>query len=165
MTYRSAQPSDLDQLIQLGFHTWSIFKNDLAPEFWKQLKHGLLDRSTYEPLVNASYGVVCENEQNEIIGMVFLVPSGNPTDIFPADWCYIRFLTVHPDYAGAGIGKQLTKECMDYAVQNKEHTIALHTSEMMQNAIRLYTNLGFKRLKEIPSRLGKKYWIYTYSIS
>ncbi len=84
MTYRSAQPSDLDQLIQLGFHTWSIFKNDLAPEFWKQLKHGLLDRSTYEPLVNASYGIVCENEQNEIIGMVFLVPSGNPTDMFPA---------------------------------------------------------------------------------
>lgn len=165
MTYRSAQPSDLDQLIQLAFHTWSAFKNDLTSEFWKQLKQGLLDSATYEPLLNASYGVVCENEQNEIIGMVFLVPSGNPTDIFPADWCYIRFLTVHPDYTGAGIGKQLTKECMDYAVQNKEHTIALHTSEMMQNAIRLYTNLGFKRLKEIPPRLGKKYWVYTYSIS
>lgn len=36
----------------------------------------------------------------------------------------------------------------------------LHTSEMMGAARHIYESLGFKKLREIEPRYGKKYWLY-----
>ncbi len=162
---RQAQQTDVKALINLAVNSWSIYQKELDPEHWLKLYSSLKCQRQYDKLIDQSFSLICENDQNDIIGMVFLIPSGNPTEIYPSDWCYIRFLTVHPDYSRKGIGKLLTQKCIDYAIQTKEQTIALHTSEMMQKAIRLYTNIGFKLVREIPSRFGKKYWIYNYTIS
>lgn len=62
------------------------------------------------------------------------MPSDNPTEIFDADWSYIRMVGVLPDYQGKGIAKQLTQFCIEYAKQSKEKVIALHTSEFMNAA-------------------------------
>ena len=97
--------------------------------------------------------------------MAFLVPHGNPTEIYDENWCYIRFVSVDPEFGGKGIGRQLTENCIQIAIDNKEQTIALHTSEMMNTARHIYESLGFKILKEIEPRLGKKYWLYTLDIA
>jgi len=36
---------------------------------------------------------------------------------------------------------------------------------MMDKARHIYESLGFKILKEIVPRLGKKYWLYTLDLS
>lgn len=97
--------------------------------------------------------------------MAFLISSGNPTDIYLKEWSYIRFISVDPDYSGLGIRRKLTSMCIDLAIQNGEKTIALHTSEIMDKARQLYESLGFKILKEIDPRLGKKYWLYKLDLS
>jgi ribosomal protein S18 acetylase RimI-like enzyme len=97
--------------------------------------------------------------------MAFLLPSGNPTEIFENDWSYIRMVGVHPGYTGRGIARKLTEECIKLAGELNENIIALHTSEFMDAARHLYESIGFKRLKEIPNRLGKRYWLYTLDIA
>lgn len=97
--------------------------------------------------------------------MAFLVPSGNPTDIYQADWCYIRFVSVHPEFSGKCIGRQLTEKCIEVAKSNNEQILALHTSEMMQKARHIYESLGFAILRELEPRLGKKYCLYTLAIA
>jgi len=96
--------------------------------------------------------------------MAFLVPSGNPTDIYRKEWSYIRFVSVDPEFTGRGIGRKLTMMCIDKARANGENIIALHTSEIMGNARHIYESLGFRVLKEIDRRLGKRYWLYTLNL-
>ncbi|HTA61317.1 MAG TPA: GNAT family N-acetyltransferase, partial [Bacteroidia bacterium] len=100
-----------------------------------------------------------------IIGMAYIVSSGNPWDIFKAEWSYIRMVGVNPAYGGQGIAKALTSMCINHAVKTNEKIIALHTSEFMNAARHIYESLGFKILQPIEPRFGKKYWLYTLSIN
>lgn len=165
MQYRQGNRSDLNGLKNLALKSWRQFQNELTAENWQKLSTNLSDEKMYASLLENSCCLVCENDTFEIIGMSFLVPRGNPTEIYDEKWCYIRFVSVAPEYEGQGIGKQLTARCIQIAIDNKEQTIALHTSEMMGKARHIYESLGFKILKEIDPRLGKKYWLYTLDIS
>ncbi len=164
MTYRQGNINDLPQLKKLALTSWSRFKADLTEENWLLLKNSLKDDKTYTELLLKATCFVCENNAAEIIGMGFLVPHGNPTEIYDSSWCYIRFLTVDPNYSGKGIGKCLTKKCIQLAIDNNEKTIALHTSELMHNAMHIYESNGFKIVRELEPRLGKRYWLYTLEI-
>ena len=81
------------------------------------------------------------------------------------EWSYIRFVSVDPLFGGQGIGRKLTTMCIDQAKDNGEQTIALHTSEIMTNARRIYESLGFEVLREIDQRLGKRYWLYKLDLN
>lgn len=164
LNYRSANLSDAEQLKMLAINSWSQFKNDLTPEFWKELYTNLSNKNTFTTLIENSKSFVCETTSKEIVGMAFLVSSGNPTDIYDTNWSYIRYVSVNPKYRGYGIGRKLTQKCIDYAKENNERYIALHTSIMMINARHLYENLGFKILNELEPRLGKQYWLYLLNL-
>ncbi|WP_373330814.1 GNAT family N-acetyltransferase [Salmonirosea aquatica] len=152
-------------LKNLALKSWGQYQKELTPENWQKLKANLNDDKTFRDLLEKSFCLVCVNETEEIIGMCFLVPSGNPTEIYDSSWCYIRFVTVSLDFSGQGIGRKLTEKCIEYAIETGEHIIALHTSEMMHKARYLYESLGFTILKEIEPRLGKKFWLYTRSLT
>jgi ribosomal protein S18 acetylase RimI-like enzyme len=158
-TYRNATNSDLHALKCLAIKSWSPFKEELTAENWTKLKDTISDLKTYETLLEQSTGLVCI-DNNTIIGMAFLVPKGNPTDIYLNEWSYIRFVSVDPKFGGQGIGRKLTTMCIDLAKQNGEQTIALHTSEMMHKAMHIYGSLGFKIVREIDERLGMRYLLY-----
>lgn len=155
----------MEQLRILGMASWKQFENVLTPDNWQKLFSNVSRKETYRELLAQSHCFVCEREGGAIIGMAFLVPSGNPTDIYPADWSYIRFVSVHPEFTGKGIGRQLTRQCVEIAKSNNEHTVALHTSEMMHTARHIYESLGFTILRELEPRLGKKYWLYTLALT
>jgi ribosomal protein S18 acetylase RimI-like enzyme len=110
-------------------------------------------------LVNNSAIFVCA-DNDQLIGMAYLVPSGNPTHIYPADWSYIRMVGVHPQYRGKGIAKRLTQMCVDHARQTNERIVGLHTSEKMDDARHIYESIGFKIYKEIDPIYGMRYWLY-----
>ena len=158
--FRQGNFDDLNQLKLLALKSWRQFQPMLTSANWKLLNESLNDNKTYTDLLENSECFICTTVQNKIIGMAFLVPSGNPTEIFDKNWCYIRFVSVDPDFGGQGIGRKLTKMCIDLAKSNNEKHIALHTSELMNNAIHIYESFGFTILKEIDQRLGKRYWLY-----
>lgn len=165
MIYRQGTIDDLKQLRQLALKSWQQFQNDLTPENWQKLRKSLNNEQTYLDLLEKSYCLVCENDNKEIIGMAFLVPKGNPTEIYETNWSYIRFVSVDPSFSGKGIGRQLTEKCIEIAKSNNEQIIALHSSEMMNKARHIYESLGFTIIKELEPRFGKKYWLYKLEIS
>ncbi|MBB5287078.1 ribosomal protein S18 acetylase RimI-like enzyme [Rhabdobacter roseus] len=165
MVYRKGVSYDLEQIQILALSSWSQLQNDLSPENWQRLFKSLSNRETYVELLEKSCSFVCENTDKELIGMAFLVSSGNPTDIFLSEWCYIRYVSVAPEFAGRGIGRRLVEKCIELAKETREQTIALHTSEIMHQARHIYESLGFTVLREIEPRNGKKYWLYTLDIA
>ena len=165
LTYRKGTRNDLNALKKLAVKSWEQFKPNLTNENWEKLYNSLTDERTYTELLEKSHCIVCTTDKDEIIGMAFLVPKGNPTEIYDSEWCYIRFLTVDPDFGGQGIGRKLTTNCIDTAKQHNEKAIALHTSELMDNARRIYESLGFEIVREIDQRLGKRYWLYKLDLT
>ena len=164
MIYRQANMEDLPGIKKLAIVSWRQFEEKLTPQEWQKLESSLKDDKTFITLLEKAFSLICLNDNDDIIGMSFLVPGGNPTDIYQEDWCYIRFVTVHPEFGGKGIGRTLTEKCIAHAKETGEKTIALHTSEMMEKARHIYESLGFKVLKEIEPRFGKKYWLYILNI-
>lgn len=162
--YRVGNKSDLKQIMELAMQSWKDYKATLTTENWTELNKLLTSSSVFLDLLNKSYTLLCETSNKQIVGMAFLVPSGNPTEIYQEDWSYIRFVSVNPAFGGQGIGRTLTEKCIEYAKNNKERIVALHTSEMMGNAISIYEKVGFKILRELKPRLGKKYWLYKLEI-
>ena len=165
ITYRHGTKNDLPKLKDLAVNSWRQFQPKLTTENWKKLFDNLSNDATYAELLDKSTCFVSTTDRNEIIGMAFLVPKGNPTEIYDNDWCYIRFVTVDPKFEGQGIGRKLTNLCIDTARKNNETVIALHTSELMDSARHIYESLGFKVLKEIDQRLGKRYWLYKLGLN
>ncbi len=162
-TYREASLNDKEQLKQLGIISYGQFSNILTPDNWTKLNTFLNDEEKLVDLINKSKSFVCL-DKNEIIGMAYIIPSGNPWDIFKAEWSYIRMVGVNPEYQGKGIAKNLIRMCLDHAKQTKEKIVALHTSEFMVAARHIYENLGFKMLQEIKPKFGKRYWLYTLDL-
>jgi|GEM_PF-99990 len=158
--FRKGSGRDLEKLKELAVTGWLQFQTELTGDNWRKLYDSLNSSSTFSELHEKAICIVGTVDGNDIVGMSFLVPSGNPTDIYDKDWSYIRFVTVDPDFRGQGIGRRLTALCIDAARDNGEKVIALHTSELMHDAMRIYESLGFRREREIGPRLGKRYWLY-----
>jgi len=163
-TYREGSLNDKEQLRKLALISYGQFSDILTPDNWAIMNESLHDESKLIELINKSVCHMCLRE-DEIIGMAYLVPSGNPWGPFQAKWSYIRMVGVNPEYQGQGIAKTLTKICIDRAKATQEKTIALHTSEFMDAARHIYEGFGFKVIKEIEPKFGKKYWLYTLDIN
>jgi len=164
MNIRKGNLQDLQEIKNLALTVWSQFKPELTSDNWTLLHDTLSNEKIYADMLNQCDSFICENETNEIIGFSFLVPSGNPTEIFTEQQCYIRYVTVSEKYSGRKIGQHLTEKCIEKAIENGEKYIALHTSEMMHAARHIYEKLGFRMIKEIGPRLGKKYWVYQLEV-
>ena len=163
LTYRIGTLDDKEKLQELGLISFGQFRNILTDENWNRMRSHLSAENLYSDLLSKSTCFVCEIN-DEIIGMAYLVPKGNPTDIFQADWSYIRMVGVNKAYEGMGIGKNLTQMCIDYARETNEQVVALHTSEFMNAARYIYEKIGFTQLKEIEPRFEKKYWLYVLEL-
>lgn len=160
MQIREGNSNDLHQVKKLALETWQQYREILTEENWTRLSSTLNNDETYNRLLTASYAFVCENDEGEIVAMSFLVPSGNPTEIYSSDQSYIRFVTVSASCAGLGLGQRLTEKCIEKARQTGEQLVALHTSEFMDKARHIYEKLGFRVIRDLPEILGKRYWLY-----
>lgn len=164
MYFRKANETDLRQLRALGIKAWEPFNDVLDTRHRKSLLDSIMDPATYADLLSRSDCIVCENAARQLIGMAFLIPRGNPTEIYASEWCHLRFVSVDPDYQGKGIGTQLTDQCIRLALKNGETVMALHTSGIMHNARHIYEKRGFRRVRELEPRLGLTYWLYTLDL-
>ena len=106
-SYRLASHQDLDQLNDLRIASYSEFERSLPPDGWATLNTNLQDKNYLVDLLAHSRTYIAEIN-DKIVGMAFLVSSGNPTTIYPAEWSYIRMVGVDPGFRGNGSGKKLT---------------------------------------------------------
>ncbi|HEY1905934.1 MAG TPA: GNAT family N-acetyltransferase [Myxococcaceae bacterium] len=66
----------------------------------------------------------------------------------------IRLLAVAPSVRGQGIGRALTRECIQRARALGRAAVVLHTTRAMQTAWRMYEQLGFRRSPDLDFRQG-----------
>src|SRR5450432_105781 len=163
MLYRVADQKDLNALQVLALISYGRLKINLTPENWTKMETVLTSDQTFPLLVQTCHSVVCE-EGTQLLGMAFLVPSGNPTKIYSAETSYIRMVGVHPDAGGKGIAQALTQLCMDRAKETGEKLISLHSAEIMYAARHIYEKLGFKKIRPLDEHYGLQYWFYQIEI-
>ena len=163
MHYRPATHDDLDGLRALGLTSYGRLKKDMTPENWVKMESVLTSDQTFPVLVSDCHSFVCE-EDDRLLGMAFLVPSGNPTKIYSEETSYIRMVGVHPDANGKGIAKTLTWLCIEKAKETGEKTIMLHSAEIMYAARHIYEKSGFRKVRLLDSHYGLEYWLYELNI-
>ena len=66
----------------------------------------------------------------------------------PQGWAGFRRLAVHPAMRGQGVGRALTKECVEAARRLAAPTVGIHTAPFMTAARGIYDRLGFRRCPE-----------------
>ncbi len=164
LSYRVGTINDVDQLQDLAIMAYGQFQSALTTDNWEIFNGNLMNKQKFIDILKIAKCFTCL-DNDRIVGVAYIIPSGNPTDLFKSEWSYIRMVGVDPEYRGQGIAKALTQMCIDFAKQNNEKTIALHTSEFMGAARHIYESMGFNILKEIPSLFGKKYWLYTLDLN
>ena len=163
LVYRRATVNDIAAIAALLPAAYQDHQSEIGDEHWNRMKRSLSDENQIANLMSFAIGFTCQS-QNQLVGIIFLIPGGNPSQIFPADWSYIRLLGVDATYRGLGVGKKLTQLCIEEARQMGEQTIALHTSEFMNPARILYEKLGFSRVREIEPLFDKRYWLFKLNL-
>lgn len=164
LSFRYGTASDMPELKQLALLSYGQYAPRLPEGGWEKMQTGINNDDMWLGLLKQAKCFLYLHGDT-IVGMAFLVPQGNPWDAYPANWCYIRMVGVHPDYEGMGIARTLTQMCIDEARNTGESVIALHTSEVMDAARHIYAKLGFTIVKELPERFGIKYWLYNLQLS
>lgn len=97
---------------------------------------------------------IVAEEDGRVVGSVLLYPAGSAmarpgggsiTLVEPE----VRLLAVAPAARGRGVGVTLMDECIRRARQSGAAALTLHTTDIMQAAMRLYERLGFRRAPEL----------------
>jgi GNAT superfamily N-acetyltransferase len=122
----------------------------LMPAHWEGYRQNILATlAAAEPEAQ----IVAE-EEGRIVGTVLLYPAGSVMarpgggSITLAE-PEVRLLAVAPAARGRGVGVALMHECVRRARQSGAAALTLHTSDIMQAAMRLYERLGFRRAPEL----------------
>lgn len=84
---------------------------------------------------------------DKVVGCIALKP-------LDENCCEIKRLYVKPEYRGSGIGRALLEKVINAAKEEKYQKIQLETLEgIMDSAIRMYQNYGFKTVQKNGNRL------------
>jgi len=159
-----ALPNDVPQLIDVGLAAYGEYADIIGEEHWALMRQNLSDEAKIVHLLAQSTCFVARYN-GKIIAMAFMLPSGNPVDVYEANWSSIRFVAVHPLHKGKQLAKNLTQMCINEAINSGEQTIALHTSSMMPAAMHIYESFGFKKIRDLGLRFGQPYFLYTLDLS
>ena len=95
---------------------------------------------------------IIAERQGVIVGSVLLFPpaaNAYTGAAGGAEWPEVRLLAVLPAARGHGIGAALMAECVRRARIAGAAALGLHTTDMMQAAIRLYERMGFVRTPDL----------------
>ena len=105
--------------------------------------------------------IVAEDETRPVGAVGYMGPGTTPrADFFDPAWGLVRMLVVHPGARGKGIGRKLTDECVARAQRDNAPVLALHTSPVMEVALRMYLKMGFRLSRPLPDRFGVPYALY-----
>ena len=154
---RNAVVEDFDRVAVLAVSAYRQYFQSLSIKNWNIMQTSLSDVSK---IADRGQLIVAQSDRELVGSVVYFTPGTSNSRLFEPEWASIRMLAVSPNYRRQGIGQQLSQECIDRARKDKAEVIALHTSELMTGAMKMYEKLGFERDIELPRSLGLRYWRY-----
>jgi len=83
---------------------------------------------------------------NRIVGAVAIV--GHSKEL-----AQLRWLLVHPDMRGVGLGKKLVQDAMNFCRQQQYKKVYLLTTDQQTTAAKLYLQAGFVKTEEVPQEM------------
>ena len=144
---RDACPSDQDTIRKLTLAAYREYAAKI-PAHWEDYRQNIVNT-----LADATSAEQIVAEQNgRILGSVLLyaaemrVSESNGASL---EWPEIRLLAVAPSQRGQGIGAALVQECVERTRAAGATALTLHTTDLMQTAMRLYERMGFVRFPEL----------------
>lgn len=159
---RDAKEGDREAIREVTLAAFQEYAPQM-PAHWEGYRQGML--ATLASVAPAEQ-IVAERE-GVIGGSVLLYPAGavfSPPNRPPMTlaWPEMRLLAVAPAARGAGIGAALVRECIRRARRSGSQALTLHTSDVMQVAMRMYERMGFVRDPELDFRLSEAVTVKGY---
>ncbi len=149
LNIRDARDTDRKAIQDVTLSAYQEYAAGMAPH-WEVYRENIL---TTLADVQPAEQIVAE-QQGRIVGTVLLYPS--ETALTAPDgstvnlkWPEVRLLAVSPAARGQGVGAALVRECIRRARQAGAAVLTLHTTDLMQVAIRMYEQMGFVRAPEL----------------
>ena len=139
---RGARPTEGEAIRALTLAAYEQYAAVLGP-LWPMYRANIVETlarvAPAEQIVADRGGV--------LVGAVLLYPAGAP---MPGgdrrtSGPEVRLLAVPPAERGQGVAERLMRECVRRARAAGATALLLHTTDMMQTAMRLYERLGFTR--------------------
>lgn len=158
-TVRNAEPHEFEQIGELLVEVYSALKG--FPKEKDQPKYYEMLRNVGQLTENKSIELLTAvSEQNNIVGAVVYFNDmkdygSGGTATLEKNACGFRLLGVDPEFRGQGVGKLLTRYCMEKGRKSGCETMVIHTTRSMQTAWKMYEALGFKRATDLDFMQGE----------
>lgn len=144
---RDATEEDRKSFIQVLLDAYKQYADELPGPQWEQYKEALgASFDEGKPIAR-----IVATLEGRIVGSVQLFASSAEAYGRPELGIHnpiIRYLAVSPEARGRGIAALLIKEAVRRSRALGAKQLNLHTSDMMDSAVRLYERLGFERAYE-----------------
>jgi GNAT superfamily N-acetyltransferase len=146
---RDARPHDRDAICEITLAAYQEYAESM-PAFWERYRQNIL--ATLSDVKPAEQ-LVAERD-GAILGTALLYPPrriewNRAETAMHVRWPEVRLLAVAPAARGGGIGKALMEECASRARRSGADTLVLHTTDLMQAALRMYRRMGFVHAPEL----------------
>jgi len=141
---RSWRDGDRDAVLDVLLGAYGQYADTLSPERWTEYKASIV-HATDTP--TTSERLVAELD-GKIVGSVYVYDNSETAYGSPQLEIrnpIIRLLGVSKEARGLGVATELIRESAKLAREWGADTLHLHTSDMMDSAVRLYERLGFER--------------------
>ena len=162
LTVRLAGPGDRDAIQAVTLAAYQEYTATIGAH-WKGYRQNII--ATLAAAVPGTQIVALDDDR--VVGAVLLYPAGTSIEkpggtTLTLTWPEVRLLAVAPSARGRGVGAALMNECIHRARSAGATALTLHTTDVMQAAMRLYERLGFERahdldLEPAPGIIAKGY--------
>jgi GNAT superfamily N-acetyltransferase len=141
---REVTPEDREEVLNVLLEAYLQYETIIPESKWELYRQSILDSFDNDGPVAR---IVAESD-GTIVGSVQLFLSSDVAYGVPGmgiESPIIRYLAVSPKQRGKGIATALIRESARRAVDLGASWLHLHTSDMMESAVKLYERLGFER--------------------
>ena len=161
---REARREDRDAARKITLSAFQQYAAVMPAPRWEGYRENILS-TLADP--DPAQQIVAEKEGN-IVGSVLLYPPGtafSAPDGGPVTCPEVRLLAVTPEARGGGIGAALMQECIRRARLWGAPCLNLHTTDMMQVAMRMYERMGFVRAPELDFHPDPRVTVKAYRLT
>lgn len=142
---RDARPADADAIRDVTLAAYGEYAARMPPGLWTAYRENI--QATLAAPQPAEQ-IVAE-DGGAVVGTVLLYPprrfAPSPDTTIDTPWPEVRRLAVPPAARGRGIGAALMHECVRRARRAGVPVLSLHTTDLMETAMRMYERMGFVR--------------------
>jgi len=155
---RQARPEELPALGQLVAEAYAALPGMPAPA--EQPAYYAMVRDAAARARNPAIRILTAvTPEGELLGSADLIEDmrhygSGGTATTRVDAAGIRLLAVAPAARGHGVGKALTRHCIERARALGRSSLVLHTTRAMETAWWMYEQLGFQRAADLDFRQG-----------